>query len=490
MLKTAIRKLSNLFSRFRRHKQTIKQIPINLNNRTAGHDIFQALDFDEEQFQDLSKFNSYYEVPEFFQRWMLRDVVVRTGLIFLKSSLNDRPWILKGNTIPQVKAFHGAWIERLLPQLMEKAAWAVYYGWVPMVVDYEYKSRWPYESEDRLEEAVVPWVAHDVSSFTTEPLLDDRGQLEGLHTNGSDLLGLYVDQDPAFWPRERSLYLNWFEEQGSPFGNGQNGVIFPYWLLSSMLRLWAAKNGETNLQGRYAAFCEKGLVEMFGGDVEQLSTVVGEALSQLKNGGWATLPAKIDPATGKNAVWLEPIETEDRMESFLKYLAWCDRMRLLGVLCLPGIGFDADKGATFSEGRTATQTQRSVLEEIGNIVLTALNRPGGLIETVHRLNGLPGDPPWIKGRPYSRDQEEMFRSIAVSLLTQKLAYVGPDGKFKNEFYIGGECVDLESLISQLGVPTFSTKLFARKNVEQPPGAGGRPQEPGVRQDDRDAGLDR
>jgi len=446
----------------------------------GGFDWSQTLGFTDEQVADLVKFNLVYEVPEVFARWMMKDVIVRAGLIYLSSSLQDRAWTLEGGT-PESRAFHRRWLTRIIPEIMEHTAKAVWFGWQPLILNYRYHLRYKLEGGQVFQDAMVPHSAFPVNPYTSHPCVDDFRVLQSIET---------ID---GTWPKERAIALTWFGEEGNLFGQGQASVVFPYWIISTLMRLWLARNAETNLQGRYAAFCRKGLVEMADGTEQQIATIAIDALSQLSNGDWITLPQKVDPETGKNVIELEKIESEDRMDSFLKGLGWMDRMKLIGTLLSPDIGFDPEKGTTFSQGRTSEKTQTAVLEGIGNIPIRTANKPYGLIENVHEMHGLPGDAPRLVGRPYRRDQEELYSKVLNTLLTSPLAHVDKEGNSTGLFYTGGDLVDPADLLKQLGMKVRDPASVARSLDKIEPGKdeGGRPPEPiSERQDDRNAGLSR
>lgn len=176
--------------------------------RSIGFDWSRTLGFSEEQIEDLMRFNLVFEVPEMFARWMQKDVIVRAGLIYLSSSLQDRAWTLEGGT-PEARAFHRRWLTRLLPQVMENTARAVWYGWQPIVLNYRYHYRYELENGDVVPDAMVPHSAFDTNPYRAAPIVDEFRVLQGIETA------------EGTWPKERAIALTWFGEDGNLFGQGQ-----------------------------------------------------------------------------------------------------------------------------------------------------------------------------------------------------------------------------------------------------------------------------
>lgn len=464
------------------HKRSSSQVPFGLRNQGmffpgqngGSLDIFGYGSY----LEDLGKFNPLF-VPPFLQYLMKRSVMPRLANIILGSALSERQYVVEGGANRAVEAFHQSWIDESLPQILRRAPEAVWFGWQPFVINWG-------RDEDGM---IVPSKFIDVDPFDTVALEEpDTHEFGGLIADGQEY-GL-----------ERSFKLTWQGLYGNHYGEGQAITCYPWFWAHSILMVYSLRYYERSIDPVRLAICRN--VSMPTGKFDpvtgkeikvDLTRLVTRALDVTGNGDSVGVPA---PETGDDAppVDIKTLEIPDRADTWLKMLNYLEQKQLLASLSLPGIGLTVQGDTAFSASRTAEKTQLRVLEYVSNMPLEAINE--FLLPLVHKINGLPGKAPKVRGKNFKREQQETLRDLFKTAMTQPVPVVDPKtGKVaKNQFYRPMDLIRFDMVGKELDLPINDIMEVVRSFEELGdvnPGAGGRPDNPNSeRGDDRGDGLER
>ena len=425
---------------------------------------------------EIGKFNPLYVLP-FHQYLMRRSVFPRLALTILKASLTQRQYVVEGCD-PGAERFHQEWIDRVLPQILRKATNAIWFGWQPFVIDWEFTSEGMWRPKEFF----------DVDIFSTQALRDgDTGRYVGLATNDGRF-GL----DRAFW-------LTWNEEQKDPYGEGQSITVYPHWWSAAFCQNWMMKYFERSVDPVRIAFAKN--ISVFNGLVDgatgeklksDLTEVVADAMSSVTGGGSVAMPiGESSDGDIEELVRIQSLDLPDRSDQWMSVLSYHEQRQFLGTLTLPGIGLSEGQ-TNHASDRVTEKTQLSLLEFISDIPLEAIN--DRLIPNVHRLNGFKGPPPRAKGKAFKREQVETLREMIKPILNETAPEIGKDGRPTGRHYKVMDLIRPSMLLKGLDIAGFDVEEVARnldEIVRPAPGDGGRPQNPqGNRADDRNSGLER
>jgi hypothetical protein len=409
--------------------------------------------------QEIGRFNPLYCEP-FLQILMRRSVMPRLGLILLGSALTERQYVIEGSS-PAVEAFHQRWVDNLFPQILRRAANAVWFGWCPFVLDWEAQP----------DGTLIPVRAHDVDPFTTDALEDPETRaFAGLRTDGQE------------FGRDRSFKLTWEGNLGNPYGEGQVLTVYPHWWAHSVLLVWTMRYYERSVDPVRIAFAKNasiptGEVDGSGNPIFiDLTELVAEALDVADGGSSVAVPLGED---GENLVKVDQLSYPDRSDTWLKMLTYLEQKQLLATLGLPGIGLATSYGAVSSQdARTSEKMQLRLLEHVSNMPVDELN--DYLLPCVHRRNGLPGPCPRARGKAFKREQEESLRELFKAAISQPIPEVGPEGHPTGQIYRPQDLLRFDKVARQLDLPIHDIVEVARnpEDLEKlPPGKGGRPKDP-------------
>lgn len=452
-----------------RAESTGAQLNLGLGNLGGPGRLTTRLATDGDLFKDLQELNPLW-VDEFTARWSKRHALVRIAHVILGAALGDRQYTLEGGT-EKARAFHDAWLERALPDVLDHVVDATWYGWQPFLIEWESRARWP-DAEGGLPDAWVPRRFRDQDPFWTSPWIGDDGD-----PCRFELRGESYGADQIFW-------MTWQQEGENVFGEGQCISAHPFWKGFSLEFLWKLDYFSRSVDPARLAWA-RNITYQIGEEKVELSEIVAEAVEALANGDTAGLPLDFDDK-GNPVAKIETLDLPDRADTFMKGLDMSGQMLFMAALILPGIGLTFTNGQTYASAREVEKIQLSVLEKIGDLPVRALNRDTGPIARAHELNGLEGPPPRFKATPFKREQLETLREMAKAVLSQPIPH--KDGLS----YRGQDLLDLPAIFRRMDLPQRAAASVARKIDDEPaPGAGGRPQEPlGDRADDRGSGLER
>lgn len=436
----------------------------NLGIPAAGASPFGFTD--KALVADLLEFNPI-SVDAFTARWMKRHAMVSLAHIILGSYLSDRQYVVQGAS-PEVCAFHQAWIDELLPTYLEKAVLATWYGWMPIVVEWE-------ELDGFM---TVPSRAFDVDPYTTFPEIDERGDVIALEVEGT-----------RYGP-DQVTRMTWRQEQDNVFGEGQCISAKAWWKGHSLQLLWMMAYYQRSVDPQRMVWSKNIEYQDDDGSTVELSEILADAVDSLDGGETGGAPLEYDE-NGNPIARIDHFEFPDRSDTFIKGLAELGRNLFVASLVIPGIGVDSD-GQTFATGRIAEKVQLAVLESIGQLPMRPFNGRAGLIAKAHEKCSLEGPVPKLVARPFKREQLETLKDIVKPILTQPTVYIDGDGKTDGRMFRGLDVIDVERALERMDIPTRPSKQVARVIADEPsPGAGGRPQNGlSERAEDRSSGLDR
>lgn len=409
--------------------------------------------------QEVGKFNPVYVEP-FFQILMRRAAMPRIALIILSSALNERQYVVEGAT-PEIEKFHQQWIDRVMPQILKRAANAIWYGWQPYVID------WGVDEAGKL----LPSKFNDVDPFTTQALEhEDTKAFAGLAAEGHRF-GV-----------ERSFKLTWEGNYNNHYGEGQALTCYPYWWAHSVMLVWCLRYYERSVDPVRIAFAKNvsvptGQIDGNGEPVHvDLTELVAEALDLASGGDSAAVPVGEE---GEELVKLETLEMPDRSDTFLKMLAYLEQKQLTATLGMPGLGIATPVGDIGSQdSRVAEKVQLRILEHASNMPIEAINEH--LLPLVHKANGLKGPVPVLRGKAFKREQQEVLLDLFKAGMEQPRPQIGEDGKPTGLSFRPGDLMRFDKVAKALDLPIHDIVEVARKIHEmepQGPGKGGRPQEP-------------
>jgi hypothetical protein len=412
--------------------------------------------------REIGTFNPVY-VPPFLQVLMRRSVMPRLALILMGSALAERQYVVEGSD-PAVEAFHQAWLDRLLPQILRAAPNAVWYGWQPYIIDWgvgEFGG-------------IVPTRAREVDPFTTIAV---ETELE------KDFCGLQVEGDE--YDLSRSFKLTWEGHYGNHYGEGQAFTAYPFWWAHSVLLVWAMRYYERSVDPVRVAFARD--VQIPTGEVDgngapifvDLTDIVAEALQVAGNGDSVAIP--MGNKEGEKLVELDQLDLPDRSDTFLKMLAYLEQKMFLSTLSFPGLGVSMGAGDfDAADARTAEKTQLRVLEYVTDLPLSEIN--DHLLPEVHRRAGLEGlhPCPRVKGKAFKRETQERLHDLLKNAMAQPMPEVGPTGRPTGRSFRPEDLIRWDKLGQTLDLPLHGIDEVARhlENLEpQAPGVGGRPAAP-------------
>jgi len=438
----------------------------------AGIDSFGF----SQHLEEIGVFNPLIVTP-FVQALMKRSVMPRLALIILGASLSERQYVMEGAD-PKIEAFHQAWLDKLLPQVLRKAANAVWFGWQPFVIDWKMTpdGMW------------IPAKAHDVDNFTTDVLEHPiTHEFAGLTTEGGN------------FDRRRALKLTWQGDLNNHFGVPQALTCQPYWWAWSVVLVWTMRYYERSVDPVRLAFARNISVPTgrLNDDGTQehvdLTQLVADAMDIAANGDSVGVPLPDSKDDGP-LVDIKTLEHPDRADTWLKILDYLERKQFTSTLALPAIGLSSGQ-VTFENAREAQKTQNRVLEAISDeLIMSEFNDDDGLIAQVHRINGLPGEPPTLKGKAFKREQQETLLDILKPQLNEIVPEVDGEGELTGREYRVGDLIRYDLLLKGLDIAGFEVSEISRELEEitaPAPGIGGRPSETfGQRADDRANGQDR
>lgn len=451
-------KVAGLFDPFKRQKSGsgLLQNYGNLGNTGISSRIdpfgFQGF------LKDIGQFNPLYVEP-FIQVLMRRAAMPRLALIILTAALKERQYVVEGGT-PEDEAFHQAWVDQLMPQLLAKASNAVWFGWQPYVLDWK-------QTRDG---DTVPYKAKDVDPFSTEALEDPvTKEFVGLMTEGQN-----------FGPL-RSFKLTWEGYLNNHYGEGQCLTVYPYWWAHSLLLVLTMRYYERSVDPVRVAMAQNqsmptGEVDGNGNPIfVDLTEIVAEALDVLAGGDSVAMPLGPD---GEKTVDLKTLDFPDRSDTWLKILAYMEQKQLTGTLSMPGMGVGSQVGeVSGGDARVTEKLQSRVLEYVTDMPIDAINDV--LLPRIHELNNRKGPCPRLEGKAFKREQSEQLFELFKAALPEVLPEIGEDGEPTGENYRPIDLLKFDKIAKALDLPAHSINEVARMvaEVEQASGAVGRPSDP-------------
>lgn len=424
-----------------------------------GNGIFDTDRYGFNSFlSEIGRFNPVYVEP-FFQVLMRRSAMPRIALIILSSALTERQYVVEGST-PEVEKFHQTWIDKVMPQILQRAANAIWFGWQPFIID------WAVDEQGN----ILPHKFNDVDPFNTQAIeAEDTKAFAGLRTEG------------ATFGLDRSFKLTWEGHYNNHYGEGQALTCYSWWWASSVMTVWMLRYYERSVDPVRIAFAKNisvptGQLDNLGNPIHvDLTELVAEMLDAAQGGASAAVPVGED---GEELVKIETLEMPDRSDTFLKAISYLEQKQLLATLGMPGIGISGAVGEiSGGDARVAEKLQLRVLEHASNMPIEALNEY--LIAMVHKANKLPGPVPVLRGKAFKREQQDVLLELLKSGMEQPRPEIGQDGPTGKSFR-SADLIRWDKIGQALDLPMHDIAEVARKieeMEEQAPGKGGRPKEP-------------
>lgn len=452
------------------------QLNLGMGNLGGPGRLMNRLRVDGDLYEDLLEFNPIW-VEEWEQRWSKRSAIVRMAHVQLVADLEDRDYVLEGGT-REAREFHEAWLERILPKILDHVVDATWYGWQPFAIEWEERAHWPEGSPLGVSDAWVPAHVKDLDPFWSAPYLDERGDIQRIEANGES------------YGREQILWMTWQQEQDNVFGDGQAIAANPWWRALSLLLLWKLGYYEHSVDPQRLAWAKNIKYTHSDGTKVDLAEILADVVAALSGGDSGGLPLEYDE-NGNPFAKIETLNLPDRSDTFIKAIDKVTDVLYTAALIIPGAGFTANSQA-FASSRSSEKRQVAVVQLVGQLVVKAVNRPGGPLENAHRINGLKGPCPKLKARPLKREQLDLLKELIKPLLNQPIVETNEDGQLTGKSYRGQDLVNIEAALGLMDIPTRSSRSVARNLPDEPaPGAGGRPTDPyGERAEDRNSGLER
>jgi len=423
-----------------------------------GNGVFDTDRYGFNSFlSEIGRFNPVYVEP-FFQILMRRSPMPRIALIILSSALTERQYVVEGAS-PEVEKFHQDWIDKVMPQILQRASNAIWFGWQPFVID------WGVDDDGNL----LPMKFNDVDPFSTQAIeQEDTKAFSGLRTEG------------ATFGLDRSFKLTWEGNYNNHYGEGQALTCYSSWWSASVLNVWMCRYFERSVDPVRIAFAKNisvptGTVDGAGAPVHvDLTELVAEALDAAQGGASTAFPIGEDD---EELVKIETLEMPDRSDTFLKAIAFYEQKQLLSTLGMPGIGISGTGGDVAVDARVAEKLQIRVLEHASNMPVDAMNEY--LIAMVHKANKLPGPVPTLKGKAFKREQQETLLELFKAGMAQPLPEIGENGPTGKSYRLE-DLIQWDKVGKSLDLAMHDIAEVARKAEEmeeQAPGKGGRPKEP-------------
>lgn len=379
----------------------------------------------------------------------------RLGLILLSSAMAERQYVVEGGEKGE-EDWHQRWVDYLLPQITKVAANAIWFGWQPLILDW-----------DVVDGDLIPTQANDVDPFLAEALED---------VETSAFAGLTVD-GRSYGP-ERGVKLTWQGWNNNHYGTAQALTVYPYWWAHSAMLVWSMRYFERSVDPLRVGFAQNISIptgRTVNGEPEylDLTEMVADAMDALGGGDTATFP--MGEGDNPELVKLMTLDMPDRADQWLKMLSYLESKMLLSTLTLPGIGVSSGSGSVETQdAKTSERTQLRVLEHTTEMVVELLNQ---ILYQVHTINKRPGIPPRVRGTSFKRDQEEkmagMFRDAMMT----------PTVNAAGETYRPVDVVQWDKVAKGLSLPTNDVGEIAglwRAIIgDAPADKGGRPPESAI-----------